>query len=104
MNDPLFMLGKTRPGPFEHLTSNVLVSVDAVRNAYAHHGRARWIVVDTDALALFADAVHNHDRWHRLLLVHRASTARRERLHALFRVVVAPEDGVRLLPLAETPS
>jgi Helix-turn-helix len=79
----------------------VLVSVDAVQNAYAHHGRARWVVLDADALGLLADAVHVDDRWHRLLLLQRASTARRELLHALFRVVVAPDDGVRLLPPAE---
>lgn len=40
-------------------------------------------------------------RWHRLLLLERASTARRELLHALFRVVVAPDDGVSLLPPEE---
>jgi hypothetical protein len=32
-----------------------------------------------------------------MLLLERAGTARRELLHALFRVVVAPDDGVRLL-------
>jgi hypothetical protein len=98
MTDPLFLLGKSRSGPFKHLTRDVLVSVDAVRNAYAQHGRARWVVLDSDALVLLASAVHTHDRWHRLLLLQRATTARRELLHALFRVVIAPDDGVRLLP------
>ena len=88
MTEPLFLLGDARSSPFRRLGSDVLRSIDAVREAYARHGRARWIVLDADALGLLASAVHGHDRWHRLLLLERASTARRELLHALFRVVV----------------
>ena len=101
MTEPLFLLGDARSSPFRRLGSDVLRSIDAVREAYARHGRARWVVLDADALGLLASAVHAHDRWHRLLLLERASTARRELLHALFRVVVAPDDGVSLPPPEE---
>jgi hypothetical protein len=36
-----------------------------------------------------------------VLFLERASTPRRELLYALFRVVIAPDDGVRLLPKLE---
>ncbi len=101
MSDPLFLLGKRHNGPFDRLSRDVLGNVEAVRNAYAQHSRARWVALDSEALVLLASAVRAHDRWHRLLLLERATTARRELLHALFRVVVAPDDGVRLLAADE---
>jgi hypothetical protein len=97
MTDALFFVGSRRPAPFDRLARMVLTNVEAVRDAYTHHRHARWIVVDSNALMLLTKAVPAHDTWHRLLLLERASTARRELLHALFRVVVAPDDGVRLL-------
>ena len=41
------------------------------------------------------------DRWHRLLVLEQTNTPRRELLHALFRVVLAPDEDVRLLPTRE---
>jgi hypothetical protein len=101
MTEPLFVLGNARSTPFEGLGGVTLANADGVRDAYGRHAHARWIVLDVAALGLLASAVHANDRWHRLLFLHHATTARRELLHALFRVVVAPDDGVRLLPTDE---
>jgi hypothetical protein len=101
MSDPLFLLGKRRDGQFERLSNDVLGTAEAVRTAFAQNVRARWVARESDALGLLAASLHRHDRWHRLLLLEHASTARRELLHALFRVVVAPDDGVRLLDAGE---
>ncbi len=101
MTDPLFLLGKRPAGPFARLRHKLLDRTEAVQQAYAQHGRARWVVPHARSLALLTGAVHAHDRWHRVLLLEPASTARREVLHALFRVVVAPDAGVALLPQAE---
>lgn len=98
MSDPLFLFGSGRNEPFERYSHEVLRSVEAVRKAYTEHRRARWVALDSKALSLLASAVRGQGRWHRVLLLERATTARRELLHALFRVVVAPDDGVRLLP------
>src|SRR5436853_312 len=48
-------------------------------------------------LALLVSALETRDTWHRLLLLEEPTTARRELLATLFRVVVAPGNGVRLL-------
>jgi hypothetical protein len=96
MNEPIFLLG-TRCTAFEHLSRDVLRSATDVRSAFAEHRRALWIVADADALALLVSALVPSDTFHRVLLLERATTARRELLHAHFRVVVAPDDGVRLL-------
>lgn len=101
MTEPLFLLGSRRRDLFASTPHDVLVTVDDVREAHARHRRARWVVLDTKAMALFAKAADVHETWHRVLLMESATTARRELLHALFRVVVAPADGVRLLPANE---
>lgn len=98
MTDPLFVVGRRARPPFDRVSHQALHDVDAVRTAYAQHGRARWLVVDAKALALVTSALRASDRWHRLLLLDAASIARRELLHTLFRVVIAQDDGVRLLP------
>jgi hypothetical protein len=100
--EPLFRLqvGSHRnAGPFTRVT-HVLRTLEEVRDAYARHRRARWVAVDWSAAMLFL-TLERHDTWHRLLLLERTSTARRELLHAAFRVVIAPDDGVRLLPAEE---
>jgi DNA-binding Xre family transcriptional regulator len=56
--------------------------------------------MDSAALMVFL-TLEPQDTWHRLLLLERAGTARREILHARFRVVIAPDDGTRLLPTEE---
>lgn len=102
MSEPLFLVApETDNRELAAFAGDVLRSIDAVRRAYSGHRSARWVLVDSSALALFADAVQAHNTWHRVLFLEQAQTARRELLHALFRVVVAPDDGVRLLPSAE---
>jgi hypothetical protein len=102
MSDPLFLVAPDNDARELGLFSgNVLRSVDAVRRAYSENRTARWVLIDSNALALFADAVQANDTWHRVLFLQRARAARRELLHALFRVVVAPDEGVRLLPNTE---
>jgi hypothetical protein len=100
--EPLFRLeiGSHRhTGPFARV-GHVLHTPEQVRDAYASNRRARWVAVDWNAAMLFL-ALEGHDTWHRLLLLERASTARRELLHVAFRVVVATDDDVRLLPTEE---
>lgn len=100
-HEPLFGLAtgtRTRElsEPFGRL-GRVLRTADEVREAYAQHRRARWIATDSTALKVLV-GLEPRDTWHRLLLLEHAGTARREILHALFRVVIAPDDRVRLLP------
>ena len=102
MSDPLFLVAhESSKRELVARAGNLLRSVDAVQRAYSQHRSARWVIVDANALALFADAVQAHDTWHRVLFLERARAARRELLHALFRVVVAPDEGVRLLSSTE---
>jgi len=103
MSDPLFLVEHegSRSRELVQPAGGVLRSVDAVQRAYSQHRCARWVIVDANALILFANAVQAHDTWHRVLFLERAGMPRRELLHALFRVVVAPDDGIRLLPQLE---
>jgi hypothetical protein len=102
--DPLFGLatGSRRRGIERSLgrLARVLHTADEVREAYAQHRRARWVAMDAAALAVFLE-LQPQDTWHRLLLLERTGAARREILHARFRVVIAPDDDVRLLPSVE---
>ncbi|MBV9948120.1 MAG: helix-turn-helix transcriptional regulator [Myxococcales bacterium] len=99
-HEPLFGLAtgtraRELSGPFGRL-GRVLRTADEVREAYVQHRRARWIATDSTALKVLL-GLEARDTWHRLLLLEHAGTARREILHALFRVVIAPDDRVRLL-------
>jgi hypothetical protein len=98
MSEPLFVLNpKKQPSRFAGV-ARVISTPAEVRAAFASHRRARWVADRESALALLVDAGEARDTWHRLLLVEgRPSNARRELLHALFRVVVMPDDDVRLL-------
>ena len=102
MNEPLFLL----PGD-DHASlgraarvGKVLRSRRAVHAAYRQHRRARWIIASSTALDLLA-SLEAHDTWHRALLLQETSASRRELLHAFFRVVVAPDDRVRILSKTE---
>jgi hypothetical protein len=86
MTEPIFVLGNVRSTPFERLGGEVLANREGVRDAYGRHAHALWLVMDAASLGLLASAVHANDRWHRVLLLQRATTVRRELLHALFRV------------------
>jgi hypothetical protein len=102
MNDPIFVVARGKPAyPFARIQSVLLRDGNDFRRAYADHRRAMWVLPDVRLLAMLTKALRARDVWHRLLILHKASTARRETLAALFRVVIAPDDGVQLLPREE---
>jgi hypothetical protein len=98
--DPVFLLGKTSP-QFASLRGRSLTTPEAVREAFGRSRRGKWLAPRAASLSLLMDAAEAHHTWHRLLVLDKPSTARRELLSTLFRVVVAPGDGVRLLPTEE---
>lgn len=98
--DPVFFLGKASP-PFASLRGRSLTTTEAVREAFGRSRRGKWLAPRAASLSLLVDAAEAHHTWHRLLVLDKPSTARRELLSTLFRVVVAPGDGVRLLPTEE---
>src|SRR5664280_501731 len=102
MNDPMFVVMKGKPVyPFTRLPSVILHDANDVRRAYADHRRAMWVLPDVRCLTTLTQALRARDVWHRLLVLQKANTARREALASLFRVVIAPDDGVKLLPQEE---
>jgi hypothetical protein len=78
-----------------------LETPDDVLSAYASHRRGVWVLLDSSVLAAWMTTIKSHDTWHRLLVPHRTTAARRELLQTLFRTVVAPDDQVKLLPVEE---
>jgi hypothetical protein len=75
-----------------------------VRDAYERLGRRRpvvWIVPDDSQLVTLAESGRLLESHHRLLLLDEATCVRKDLLHLLFRVVVAPGKGVSLLPTDE---
>jgi len=99
MNDQIFVVARGKAAyPFTRIQSVVLHDSNDIRRAYADHRRAMWVLPDVRLLVTVTKALRARDVWHRLLILQRASTARRETLAALFRVVIAPDDGVQLLP------
>jgi len=76
-----------------------------VSAAFEHMGARRhatvWIVDDASQLTPLAEHGDLLRSNHRLLLLNEATGAQKDLLHLLFRVVVAPGDGVNLLPVEE---
>jgi DNA-binding Xre family transcriptional regulator len=76
-----------------------------VRDAYEHFGTRRrpvvWIVPDDSQLVALTEGGELLKSNHRLLLLDEATSVRKDLLHLLFRVVVAPGKGVNLLPIDE---
>lgn len=97
--DPVFLLGD-KGAAFGGVQGQSVRTPKAVRAALGANRRARWFARRSADLALL-EAHEARDTWHRLLLLEELSTAGRERLGTLFRVVVAPGGGVRLLSTAE---
>ena len=96
MTEPVFLLSRSaRSGPFARLASRVSTA-DEARTAFLQR-RARWIAPERNSLELLWGLVEPKDTWHRLLVLHHVSPSRRELLNVLFRVVVAPDNGVKLL-------
>lgn len=78
-----------------------LRSDDEVRGAYLRADRRRpvlWVARRACQLRPLAEEGRSLRPNHRLLLLSEVEAPARDLLHLLFRVVVAPGDGVRLLP------
>ncbi len=87
---------------FAGLSPKILRSSDEVREAFeTHWRRSLWIVHGASSMQRLSDLRGPPKGDQRLLLLGRVAGARRELLHALFRFVVAPEDGMKLLPPGE---
>ena len=85
---------------FAALRPKVLRSTDEVREAFETHWRhALWIAPAASSMQrLLAASLRGSRKGdQRLLVLGRIEGARRELLHALFRFVVAIEEGVKLL-------
>jgi len=82
--------------PWHRLGSPIRTGQD-VQRALAGQRRARWVVQRSRALLKLLKDVQAKDTWHRLLVLDEPTMARRETLSAVFRVVVSPGGGVRLL-------
>jgi hypothetical protein len=95
--EPTFLLGEKNTA-FGTLRGRSITTASAVREALGAHRRAKWLVRRSADLALLTSTFESRDTWHRLLLLEEPSAARRELLAALFRVVIAPGNGVQLLP------
>jgi hypothetical protein len=104
MNDPVFLIdhGDKLTKDFAALRPKILRSEDEVREAFETHWRhALWIAPTASSMHRLASLRGSRKGDRRLLLLGRVEGARRELLHALFRFVVALEDGVKLLPADE---
>lgn len=94
--EPIFVLGE-KSAAFAALQGRMVTTASAVREALGGHRRTKWLARRSSDLALLVSALETRETWHRLLLLEEPTTARRELLATLFRVVVAPGNGVLLL-------
>ncbi|HEU4578271.1 MAG TPA: helix-turn-helix transcriptional regulator [Polyangiaceae bacterium] len=87
---------------FEALNPKILRSTDEVQSAFdTHSRRALWIVPKSSGMKPLSTLRGGRRGDHRLLCLGHIEGVRREILHAHFRFVVAPADGVKLLPIDE---
>jgi hypothetical protein len=99
MNEPLFLLVGDPPGrAFDNLRGKALRTADDVRLAFASSRKGRWVAGRSGLRLLHVARTEKHETWHRILTLEELDTPRRELLGALFRVVVAPGGGTKLLP------
>jgi hypothetical protein len=85
---------------FAAIRPKILRSHDEVRDAFERHWRhALWIAPAASSMQRLAGALLGSRKGdQRLLVLGRIEGARRELLHALFRFVVAVDEGVKVLP------
>lgn len=96
--EPIFCLGSIPRG---HPSGCRLLSTPKdVNEAFTRWRKALWIA-DRASSCRLVTTQRRADTWHRILILKKPSAARRETLCALFRDVVAPGNGVRLLPNKE---
>lgn len=85
------------------LEADRLRSEPEIRDALDRHGRrALWVAPGAPAVRLLLAALAGRSKGdQRLLSLEPANGARHSLLHAIFRVVVSADEGVRLLPTDE---
>ena len=101
MSEPVVLVapGSGTPQPFSRLqVDRVRSEADAARAFEQHWRRALWIAPRASAVGLLARLSGRPRGDQRLLLLGPATGSRHGLLHAIFRFVVAPGNGVRLLP------
>jgi len=86
--------------PAESLRSELAVR-DAYERSRTHRRPVVWIADNVSPLVALAEEGELLKSNHRLLLLDEITTVRKDLLHLLFRVVVAPGKGVYLLPIEE---
>lgn len=101
MGEPLYLLSESRSGESGVPVAKTLRTKDEVQSALRSARHARWLAYNRQALKLLDFAAEPSRTWHRLLVLDVLPRARRELLSAFFRVVLAPDEGVRLLPREE---
>ena len=103
MSEPLVLIGA--PGSFSaKLAGKSLVphSREAVLRTYkGHTSGALWLALNAKPLAPLAGSVVSKRKRQDLLLLEPAGSGDREVLGALFRQVLAKDDGVQLLPVEQ---
>jgi hypothetical protein len=98
--EPLFLVGKPSRA-FTSPRSRALTTARAAEEAFAQWRCGVWVAARAASLALLVHALEPRQTWHRLLVLDEPSLARRELLSTLFRVVIAPGRGVRILGAKE---
>ena len=99
MAEPLFVLAGDADATLAGLRGKHLRTAEEVRSAFVGNRRACWIASRSVLRLLRDGGSETHDTWHRLVTPDELDTPRRELLGALFRVVVAPGGGTRVLPV-----
>ncbi len=99
-NDPLYVLTKqgARLPALPHGTSHIIHTAAEARDAFGLSHRARWLAQDASVVIDLAEMLRPSETWHRLLVMRPTTKPRRDFLGTLFRSIVAPDDGARLLP------
>ena len=97
MSEPVFFLGSASEAARLGPAVQAVNSAAEFRTALLHR-KARWFAYRESVLSgLLGQMVEPQETWHRLLLLQRPSPGRREVLRAVFRVVVTPDDAMKLL-------
>ena len=103
MTEPIIVVEPKGHGsrPFARLSAERVRSRADVVDALERFQRGVWIAPTAPAVDLLLTAPAERSRGEQRVLIFEAKGARHGLLHALFRFVVAPDEGIRLLPLDE---
>src|SRR5262249_45359894 len=99
--EPIFLLANQHAAaPFDKLRARIIRTADQARAALSNYNRqhARWIAPTAAPLRHLSAASGTYGTSNSLLVLEGMTIARRELLDAVFKVVIAPGDGVTLVP------